>query len=192
MELFYFDMVLRSCEERFEWDHALEHLQTVYRKSKGSNISLILNSLIGFSWYYLIEGPIVSKKYEKDENTTALDVWRKYTDIGLSAAQPDSALFFVAGYTLSLHGYYLGEEYEKKGHLCIEQCMNHCRNAMIRQLARCFFENENTLNYVPLKNGGEICAELFSGTSLLDRYFTSIYSETRNGSPPRKGAVSML
>lgn len=36
-----------------------------------------LNSLVGFAWYYLIEGPIDSGKYDKDENNIALDLLKK-------------------------------------------------------------------------------------------------------------------
>lgn len=173
MTFFYFDEQLREYEELFQWDQALIYLERLYSKCKC--ISILL-SLVGYSWYYLIEGPIVSKKYEADTNVMALEIWKKYIDIGSQVASDNPFFNFIAGYTLSLHGFFINEEYEKRGTLFMENCLARSDNLMLRNLADNFLQNEKSSQYIPLKDGKAICAQLFKGESLLDEYFNEIYS----------------
>lgn len=108
MGVFYFDEMLLAYEGLYQWDQALNYLEELYLERIDRRI---LYSLIGFSWFYLIEGPVVSKKYANDQNTMALNIWKKYIDIGTPEAYEDPFFNFIAGYTLSLHGYYINEEY---------------------------------------------------------------------------------
>ena len=173
MGVFYFDEMLLSYEGLYQWDQALNYLEELYLERIDRRI---LYSLIGFSWFYLIEGPVVSKKYANDQNTMALNIWKKYIDIGTLEAYEDPFFNFIAGYTLSLHGYYINEEYEKKGNLFIKNCINLSNNVSLQQLAENFLNNEHSKKYIPVRNGKAICAQLFSGSSLLDGYFNEIYA----------------
>ena len=139
MGVFYFDEMLQAYEGLYQWDQALNYLEELYLERIDRRI---LYSLIGFSWFYLIEGPVVSKKYANDQNTMALNIWKKYIDIGTLEAYEDPFFNFIAGYTLSLHGYYINEEYEKKGNLFIKNCINLSNNVLLQQLAENFLNNE--------------------------------------------------
>ena len=72
MGVFYFDEMLLAYEGLYQWDQALNYLEELYLERIDRRI---LYSLIGFSWFYLIEGPVVSKKYANDQNTMALNIW---------------------------------------------------------------------------------------------------------------------
>lgn len=135
-----------------------------------------MNSLTGFSWFYLIEGPIVSKKYSKDPNSSALRVWKKYLDLGAKVASENPFFCFISGYTLSLHGFYLSEEYERKGMMYMENCLRLSEDTMLYELAHNFIENEAAIHYTPLKNGHTICKKLFRNDSLLERYFHEMFT----------------
>ncbi len=172
VSLFYYDKVLLAYEASFQWDQALEHLEKLFLKKKEIHV---LYSLIGFSWFYLIEGPVVSKKYANDPNTKALDAWKKYIDAGILEVCDDSYFCFIAGYTLSLHGFYINEEYEKKGNRLIQACLNSTSDALLRQLAENFMMNERSIHYIHVKDGKSICERFFNGKSLLDGYFNRIY-----------------
>ena len=172
MGAFYFDEILQAYEGLYQWDQALNYLEDLYSERKDCRI---MYSLIGFSWLYLIEGPVVSKMYANDQNTMALKTWKKYVDIGVLAANEDPFFNFIAGYTLSLHGYYIDEEYEKKGNQFIKNCINLSNNVLLQQLAENFLYNEHSKKYMPVKNGKEICMQFFNGNSLLDKYFYEIY-----------------
>lgn len=171
--MFYFDEQLRKFETNFQWDSALNYLERLYWDSRSI---VVLNSIIGYSWYYLVEGPLVSKKYENDATETALEIWKKYLDIGLQEANTDPFFNFIAGYTLSLHGFLINAEYEKKGAILIKNCLILTCDPMLQELARTFLMNQKGSRYKPLKNGESICKQYFSGNSLLDEYFTEIYS----------------
>lgn len=173
MGIFYFDRTLLAFEERFQWDSALEYIEELYLEGKDTRV---LYSLIGFSWFYLIEGPCVSRMYENDPNCMALDCWKKYIDIGEQQAYGDAFFNFIAGYTLSLHGLYINEEYEKKGNLFIKRCLSISDDVLLQQLAKNFLMNEHSKKHIPVENGKTICEHLFNDRSLLDGYFNEIYA----------------
>lgn len=173
MSLFYFDELLSSYEKKFQWDESLNHLQRVFSEQKQIDV---LASLIGFSWFYLVEGPVVSKRYAYDSNTSALKIWKDYLDIGITAEEKNPIINFIAGYTLSLHGFYISEEYERKGPLVMQKCYDMSENLMLKDLAENFLNNNKSAEYIPLERGDEICACFFNGSSLLDNYFNEIYS----------------
>lgn len=173
MEFFYYDRFLKIYEDSFDWDKSLEYLECLYLRDKSTSI---LNSLIGFSWYYLIEGSVNSKKYADDPNVLALKVWKKYIDIGEHESHDDPYFNFIAGYTLSLHGFYISSEYEKKGFVFMNSCLKPSNDSMLRQLADNFLANEKSTKYKPLEGGKQICSKFFCGDSLLDSYFNELYA----------------
>ena len=171
--MFYFDQIVKKYEKSFSWDNVLTYLEERFLKE--SNV-FVLNSLIGFSWYYLIEGPIDSGKYQNDENELALAIWKKYIDIGIQTACDNQYFNFIAGYTLSMNGFLINSEYESKGILFMKNCYEISDDLSLKLLADNFLKNEKCKKHVPLKNSKKICADIFSGDSLLERYFCTIYS----------------
>ena len=171
--LFYYDEKLKKYEDFFCWDDALTYLEDVYQKN--GEISM-LNSLIGFSWYYLFEGPCISRKYENDESRLAPAIWKKYINIGIQKAIEDPYYCFIAGYTLSMDGYYLGRSYEEMGTALMEKCIKVTDDMMLKSLACNFVQNTHSKSHISLKTGDAICLRLFSGNSLLDQYFHELYA----------------
>ena len=162
--MFYFDERLQEYEQRFAWDSALSYLEDKFVAEPHINI---LNSLIGFSWYYLTEGPLISKKFCNDPNTAALGTWKKYIDIGLTKYSSNPYFNFIAGYTLSFNGFYISNLYESKASILMRNCFNGTSDMLLKQLSDNFLRNEKGKKYIPLKNGKVICSRLFSGNSLL-------------------------
>lgn len=172
MSIFYCDKVIMDYENSCQWDRALIYLEEKYNDIEERRI---LYSLIGFSWLYYIEGPIMSKKYAFDPNDMALGIWKKYIDIGAHEAKEDPFFCFLTGYTLSLHGVYLSEKYEKMGNLLMMNCVNLAKDPLLKQMAETFLVNERSQKYVTAKNNKQICEQYFNGKSLLDQYFNAIY-----------------
>ena len=164
-ECFYFDEVLRDCEAGFQWDRALTHLEALYA---GGRDRSVLCSLIGFSWFYLVEGPVVSRRYGDDPNSHALRVWKRYLDVAAREAADDPRVLFLAGYTLSLHGFWIDAAHEQTGHSYMERCARMADEPLLQQLAEHFLQNERACKYTPLQNGPAIAAALFPGDSLTD------------------------
>lgn len=173
MGVFYYDNLLSVYEKNHQWDCALEHLEELYKDSKREEI---LYDLIGFSWLYLVEGPILSKKYDRDPNVLALPLWGKYIVEGLVENRDDPFFNYITGYTLSLNGCYISLEYEQKGKLFLNNCMNLTKDPLLRQLAENYLINECSKRYVPIQNGKAICERFFDGDSLLDQHFNEIYN----------------
>lgn len=172
MSIFYYDRTLSAYEESFQWDQALSYLEALYHQQEDARI---LYSLVGFSWFYEIEGPHESKLHADDPNRSALGVWKKNLDLGERKASADPLFLFIAGYTLFLHGFLLGDPYEERGATYMRSCLALARDVFLRQLAENFLLNEHTKKYVAVQNGKAICEQLFCGSSLLDRYFWEIY-----------------
>ena len=63
--MFYFDSNIKRFESEYSWDKALIYLESLFLKQTDKSI---LDSIVRFSWYYLIEEPIDSKKYDKNKN----------------------------------------------------------------------------------------------------------------------------
>lgn len=133
-----------------------------------------MRSLVGFSWYYLIEGPIDSGLYEDGSSKMPLYFWKKYIDIGCAKASCDPFFYYVAGYTLSISGLWIDESYEKRGSLYVRKSLELTDCTLLQQLANNFLLNEFSKKYTRLCNSKEICASFFNGKSLLDKYFVEI------------------
>ena len=169
---FYFDEQIRAYEEHFQWDESLIYLEKRYMQCKKSSM---LSALVGYSWLYLVEGPIISGKYENDDSIFPIQYWEKYINIGLDTARDDPQFNFIAGYTLSLDWYYLGPIYEQDGYLLMKRCAENTDELYLRDIAHNFILNARSKEYIPLSNGDAICSSLFRGGSLLDQYFCEIY-----------------
>ena len=173
--MFYFDDILKKYELEYSWDKALLYLDRVFKKHPTNEK---LNSLVGFAWYYLIEGPIDSGRFEKDENNISLDIWEKYLSIGLKNYLNVPSFCFIAGYTLLMHGFYIEEykdTYEELGlNLLNSVCYSTEHN--LKEIASIIIEYQKQKRYKPLKLQSEVVKQLFHGESLLEDYFRELYS----------------
>ena len=171
--LFYFDEIVNEYETHFQWDRSLRYLEDLYAENPQPSI---LSTLIGCSWFYLVEGPIISREYGNDENILPLEYWKKYIDIGMVPAYQDPYLAFISGYTLSLDGeVYLGPKYEHQGYLLMKRCAEIADDPCLKELAINFIQNTRSREHVPISNSNTICSKLFCDESLIDQYFREIY-----------------
>ena len=173
MSIFYYDDLLAYYEMNYMWNKALDYLERLYSERREPQI---LYSLIGFSWFYLVEGPLVSKQYENDQDETALIMWKKYIDVGKIEASDDPLFNYIAGYTLSLHGIYINDRYEAEGSRLMKLCSSLAKDTNLKQLADNFLLNEYAEHYTPICNGELICSQFFDGKSLLDEYFNELFN----------------
>ena len=172
--MFYFDVNLKKYELEYSWDKALLYLEKLFLKNPTCDK---LNSLIGFAWYYWFEGPLDSKKYGKDENTIALEVWKKYIDVGLEQYLNNSGFCFIAGYTILLHGFYLEEyiiNYQQIG-LDLIKKINNSNDENLKEIVNIVFEYQKQKKYKRLKINHEVLEQIFYGDSLLEKYFKELY-----------------
>ena len=174
--MLYFDDLIKRYEEEKEWDKSLIYLEELYKKKKSIET---LNSLVGFSWYYLIEGPIDSKKYEKDENKLPLEIWQKYLEFGLQKHIEEPTFCFIAGYTLLLHGFFMQkfqDNYREQAIILINKAYLNS-NDNLKKIAKNILSKEeggkrNNNNYL----GKDIIKIVFNSESLLDKYFVEVLS----------------
>lgn len=173
--MFYFDGNLKNFESNHSWDKSLLYLERLFQEQPTCEK---LNSLVGFAWYYLIEGPIDSGKYDKDENNIALDMWEKYIGVGLKKYLNAPSFCFIAGYSLLMHGFYL--EKFKSNYQCVGlELLNKVINSTeddLKEIANTIFEYGKQKKYKPLKVNYEILEQIFHGDSLLEEYFKELYS----------------
>lgn len=174
--MFYFDDILKRYEKEYSWDKALMYLEKLFEAQARIEI---LNSLIGFSWLYLVEGPLVSKKYGEDESQLPFSYWKKYLSIGFSQYKDDPCFCFVAGYTLLLDGDVYMEECRTKnmpsGLTLLEKAIE-MGNYNVATLAKCIVNIEKNKKCKSCKVNKDILSELFPNESLLESVFQECYT----------------
>lgn len=173
--MLYFDDNLKKYESEYSWDRALLYLENLFLSDSDCEK---LNSLTGFAWYYLTEGPIDSGKYGKDENIIALDVWKKYLSIGLEQYSSVPYFCFIAGYSLLMNGFLIEEykyNYEQVGIHLLDRA-NNSTACNLKEVVNITFEYQRQKKYKPLKIKREVLEQVFHGESLLEKYFKEIYS----------------
>ncbi|GEM_PF-4299212 len=172
--MFYFDGNLKKYELEHSWDKSLLYLERLFQEQPTSEK---LNSLVGFAWYYLIEGPIDSGKYDKDENNIALDIWKNYLSVGFGQYLNVPSFCFIAGYSILMHGFYIEEykdNYEQVG-LDLLQKVNNSITDNLKEIVNIIFEYQKQKKYKPLKVKHEVLEQIFHGDSLLEEYFKELY-----------------
>lgn len=172
MSFFYYDSIIRENEEKLNFKPIIKHLESLLKKSL--NIDILV-TLIGSSWFYCIEGDVNQSPIDYVWDFY-LSKWKQYIDFGFEKYSNNDKFCYIAGYTLSLHGLYISEEYEKNGLMLIKKCFEICEDNNLKTLAQNFIENENNYKkYKPLKNSLIIIKDLFPNNSMLDIYFREIY-----------------
>jgi len=178
--MFYFDEKIGNYEKYFQWDLALAYLENKYANAPNEET---LNSLIGFSWFYILEGPVESRKFERDECKLGLKLWKKYIDIGLKDFQSSANFNFIAGYTLNLSGVLIDKNfdcnYESLGINLIHKCFELSNETTLTKLSSHFIRMQNTTRYKQLIIKKEDLIKVFGDQSLLGKYFCEMYSNNR-------------
>lgn len=174
LKMFYFDDKIYAFEKNAAFNDCLRYLENLFQKTGASNV---LNSLIGFSWYYLIEGPLDSGRYEKEDTSFALSTWKQYIDKVIDSDVYDSFTLYICAYTLSLHGIYLGLRYEKIGLSLMKKAAARCADENLSVLINAFLTLERQKKYKPVTISQEILNSLFDVRSLLGKYFFDIYGK---------------
>lgn len=173
--IFYFDKRIKELESEMRFNDSLFYLESLYIKNHSIEI---LNSLIGFSWYYFIEGPIESKRYDKEDTTKSFEYWKKYVDEAINNFYNcEASTLFICGYTLSLHGFFLEKTYEQKASLFIKQSLENCKDESLFELIKTFQAMSNQKKYKPLKISDKYLMDLFDTNSLIGKYFIEIYKQ---------------
>lgn len=174
--MFYFDNTLQKFESEHSWDKALIYLEDLFVVK---NDITILNSLIGFSWYFLVDGPLLSGKYEKDESELPLVTWEKYIKIGMDNYANDYRFCFVAGYTLLLHGFFIKayqQNYKSIGLELLKSSAN-TTDIYLKELVDAIINLEHSKKYVKPEVSITALNNLFSQNSLLEKYFKEMFSK---------------
>lgn len=174
--MFYFDGNLKKYESNHSWDKSLLYLERLFQEQPTIEK---LNSLVGFAWYYLIEGPNDSGAYDKDENNIALDMWEKYIGVGLEQYPNVPSFCFIAGYSLLLHGFYI-EKYkhnnEQTGIDLLKKANGSTADAL-KEIVNIVLERQKKKRYKQLKVKHEVLEQIFHGDSLLGKYFKELYCQ---------------
>ena len=173
--MFYFDDTLKQYEAVYSWDESLLYLENLFINNPTYDK---INSLVGFAWYYLIEGPVDSGKYEKDENNIALSIWKKYLSIGFDQYLNIPSFRFIAGYSLLMNGFYIDEykdNYEKIALDTLHKVNNYTDNDL-KEVVNIILEYQKQKKYQPLKLKHGAAETIFHGESLLEKYFKELYN----------------
>lgn len=174
MSFFYYDSIIRENEEKLNFTPIIKHLESLFQIS--SNVDILV-TLIGATWFYHIEGNVNQSPIDYDWEFYQ-NKWKQYIDFGCKNFNDCEKFCYIAGYTLGLHGFYIGENYEKNGLTLMKKCFKICEDDNLKALAQNFIENakiNNYAKYITLDNAVNICKELFPNNSMLDMYFKEIF-----------------
>ncbi len=174
MSFFYYDNIIRKYEEELNFTPIICHLENLFRISPNEDL---LTTLIGASWYYYIEGNVNQLPVNYDQQLY-LRKWKQYIEYGDKKFNESEKFCYIAGYTLSLHGFHIGKSYEKSGLILMKKCFEICTNKNLKIIAQNFIENEEikiNKKYKAIQNSQNICNELFPSNSMLDSYFKEMY-----------------
>ena len=107
--MYYFDKTIERYESTYCFSDSLAYLIKLYENLKTVDL---LNSIIAFSWYYLIEGPVDSGRFENEDTSFSLETWKKYVEYVIGNGNCEPSTLYFCGYTLSLHGFLIGKDME--------------------------------------------------------------------------------
>ena len=170
MSMFYFDDHLKQMELRKDFKNIIKYLEQEQNANYPSSIHA---ALIGYSWYFFIEGPVYLKDMSDDDLEYFKNEWLKY--IEMTNDETNDYVKFIAGYTLLLHGSFLNKDWENKGKSLLEHCSNSKDNN-IKMLSKYFLNpkhNQKLLKNLQYK-------KIFDKHSLLDDYFKEILPAQEN------------
>lgn len=123
MSFFYYDDKMRKYEEKLNFTPIICHLENLFEISPNEDL---LATLIGVAWYYCIEGNVNQTPIDYDWRLY-LYKWKQYIDLGSEKFNDSEKFCYIAGYTLSLHGFYISESYEKGGWIYLTFIFAFCK-----------------------------------------------------------------
>lgn len=166
MNFFYFDEKIKKYEKELDFSPVISYLEEIFNQKPSEDI---LVTLIGSSWYYLVEGDVNQSPQNYDWKYF-LDKWKQYIDIGIAKFNNSEKFCYIAGYTLSLHGIYISPEYEKKGKQLMCRCAEIATTPQIVELSQTFIAK--SCKYRKLDK--QSIMAMFPSESLPDKYFKEI------------------
>lgn len=170
--MLYFDKKLREYESNYLYHNSLLYLENLYNELKTTDL---LNSLITFSWYYYIDGPIDSGKYGEDDTKFPLKIWKKYVNYVINSNYCEPSTLYFCGYTLSLHGFLIGKEMEIIGKRLINNALACCNEEKLKELIEAFKIMDCQKKYKPVKISKDTLLSLFDNESMVGKYFIDLY-----------------
>ncbi|MBR1891894.1 MAG: hypothetical protein IJ811_05320 [Clostridia bacterium] len=172
MIMFLYDNKIAQFEQNKEYNSILTYLVTKYEQAPSS---ILINTIIGYSWYLLISHEFYNESWYNWIDYE--EKWIKYMNIGKVCFAEDASVNFIIGYTLSISWEYIANQSdfsEKDGLTYIKKSVDMASDCTIKQLTM-FFLNRS-LNYSRKTKclPKEIVHELFPHASLIDNYFKEI------------------
>lgn len=175
MSFFYFDDEMKGYEEQLNFNPIIQMLEVRFNNQRNPKI---LTTLIGCSWYYLLEGKVNQTPYNYDEDFL-LSKWKQFVDIGISDFSQCADVCLIIAYTLNLLWFYLGKEYEKVYSELYRKSIEIGQDNNIGKLSSHLYLNSFTSRskkYNRIEYPDQICQDLFPTDSILDCYFREILS----------------
>lgn len=171
MRMFYFDDYIDAYEKELNFYPIIVYLEKHFKKSRDI---VFLTTLIGSSWYYLVEGSVNQDPVDYDWRKF-LAKWKEYADLSLKEYFDNEYVCFILGYTLYLHGIYIDVNYEEKGKELIERCHKISTTKEIKILSDYLYLESKERKKINQYDMNEACYKLFPTTSILDSYFKMIF-----------------
>ena len=169
--MFYFDENIKKYENMLDFARVLQYLDFLYKAKPSTQL---LNALITYSWFYLIEGPLITKKYEKEDTSLSLYIWSEYTNLVVKKNDCDSSTLYFCGYTLSLHGFLIEPSLVKLGHEMVRESFTRCTNSKLKLLISVFLQYDSQKKYKHIAVPKTILTSLFNNESLVGKYFIEL------------------
>ena len=108
--MFYYDEKIEELEKDKQFIQIIDYLENLYNNKMSVNL---LCSLIGYSWFFFVEGPCLKSDICENDLEKLKKTWEKYLKFGIKNFQDNDQVIFIIGYTFSLHGFfyprYIGE-----------------------------------------------------------------------------------
>ncbi|GHU98709.1 hypothetical protein FACS1894211_02890 [Clostridia bacterium] len=167
MNLFFSDEKMIEFENLLDFNAEIVYLEEVYSQKKSVQL---LTTILTLSWYYAIEGNVNQNPANYDQ-LFFLSKWREYIAIGIKDYFGSFEFCLLAGYTLSLHGFYLLGHMDAVGQALISKSKTLATKEEERLLSS-FFENRK--GFKEKEKLLQLKEKLFSGEVLINRYFNEI------------------
>lgn len=167
--MLYYDKVMKEYEKSLKYDSILSYLESMYAQTKDEQI---LATLIGYAWYFLVEGDL-------DEPTEynwefSLEKWREYILKGELQKVSNELYLFIVGYSLMLNYEFL-PEFKEIGVSKIN-ILSELEHEVLTPIAKYLINRKK----FSLKDRDDAILNYFNKKSILDLYFKEIFIGSRN------------
>lgn len=172
MVVFYSDENIRLKEVELDFKSVIE---IVEEKFNDTNHPVYLATLIGYSWFFYIEGDINNQSVEYKWEYY-LEKWKHYISLGIKNFGTEANICWIIGYSIYLHWIHLGPKYQNVGIEMLKLSHKLSQNDMLKSITSCIIKN------IPVSNLGIHVndLELFPTNSILDNYFKEMFAVKKN------------